>query len=424
MSEHDSKLADAVHLCAALGVPAPGDEFKAAFAETQQRFSSQSVSEMLAAVDAAMRAGIYKTDAGAAVVQAAGALRQNPALARLAWHCRVQMASAPWGGKCELGQWPNLPETLGEPGRLFYAVVLLACVPAIRKFHAERAIPDDVSFDTLSDLELWTIEYKRLHGQWGFAQRGWLSNHFSGRLFKLGRLQFESHPFGGRVHAFRNVRDRRLVVFPAAGMKFRVDGYFDGVNGRHDPQAWTSSFTCDTKVIRGHPVDPARGVAKRETLELPVSEWTCVLTQHDPCLGVHIAATGPMGFEECGESFRRAKAFFPKHFPERTFKAFTCSSWLLDAQFQDYLKPDSNIVQWLREWYLYPYRNASDSQHIQRVFDEKFDRVNLDANPQKSSVQRAIVEHMKRGKDWIMGASIYMADDLDWGKQVYRKTAF
>jgi len=423
MNPPDNKLADPVHAFAALGLPAPAEEFKKEWAATQQSFSAHSFLELLAAIGAVVRDGICKNKTGAAVTEALQALRDNPALARLAWHCHTQMAAAPWGGKCDANKWPELPEALGHEARLFYALVLLSCVPAIRKFHAERAVPDDVSLDTLSDLDLWTNEYKRQHGTWGFAQKGWLSNHFSGRLYKLGRLQFEAHPYYQRFHAFRHNRDRRVVLFAGSGLRFRTDGYSDGTNGRHDPQAWTSRFSCDTRVLRGHPVDPARGVARRETLELPAAEWTCVLTEHDPCLGVHIAATGPMDFEACGASFRRAKEFFPRHFPERPFKAFVCTSWLLDAQFEDYLKSDANIVQWLREWHLHPYPKASDFQHIQRVFDEKFDRQNLDANPQKSSVQRAMVEHMKRGKDWLMGAGIYLADDLDWGAQVYRKMA-
>ncbi|MCW8129088.1 MAG: DUF5596 domain-containing protein [Planctomycetota bacterium] len=421
MSEHDTTMADPVLAFASLGLPAPTDSFKKEWAETQRSYRSAFGAEQLADISAAVRLGLFKSEAGAAITGVLPELRKNPALMRLAWHCHAQMSSSPWGGACEVSHWPNLPEALGEPGRLFYAAVLLTCVPAIRKFHAERGIPDDVSLDTLSDLELWTNEYKRLNGKWGCEHRGWLSNHFGGKLFKLGRLQFETHPFSGRFYVFRNKRDRRVAMFASPGLRFRSDGYFDGANGRHDPNAWESTFTCDTKTIRGNPVDPVRGVLKKELLELPAAEWTCVLAQFDPTLGVHIAATGPMTFEECGASFRRAAEFFPKHFPERPFKAFVCSSWLLDAQFEDYLKPDANIVQWLREWFLYPHRGASDFQHIQRVFDEKFDRENLAANPQKSSVQRAIVEHMKRGKDWLMGASIYMVDDLDWGKQVYRK---
>ncbi|MBI3829087.1 MAG: DUF5596 domain-containing protein [Planctomycetes bacterium] len=421
MSQNESTWSDPVHAFAALGVPAPSDEQKKDWAETQKSWSEDASRQLLAAIAASLDAGIYKTEAGKVVADALSLLKQNKALERLAWHCHVQMSSAPWGGKCDIGQWPKLPDELGDGVRLFYALVFLSCVPAIRKFHKERGISDEVSLDTLADLELWTNEEKRLSGTWGFKQMGWLSNHFSGRLYKLGRLQFESHPYSYNFQAFRNKQDRRVVLFAGSGQKFRADGLFDGINGVHDPQAWTSAFTCDTQTLRGTPIDPKLGIARREPLSLKADEWTCVLSRHEPTLGVHIAATGPMDHAHCGESFRQACAFFPKHFPERPFRAFTCSSWLLDQYWEDYLAPDANIVRFLSEWYLYPYPYASDHQHIERIFDSKFDPKNLDANPQKSSVQKAFVQHMQAGKRWKMGASLLWPEDLDWGKQVYRK---
>jgi len=361
-------------------------------------------------------------DAAQALVASLEVFNRHPALRHVAWFQYQTFVRSPWGEGTGMRLWPNFYARLDGTARLVDALVLLACVPSVRAFHKERGISAAITYDTLSDLELWIREEKRLTGTWGVALRGWLSNHFSGRLFKLGRLQFEYHPYHYDVHFFRNVNDRRVVAFAAGGQRFRSDGYYDGANGIHDPQGFLSSFRCDTNLLHGTPIDPARGVAKREPLELNAAEWRCIFGKHDPCLGVHIPASGPMDPAACRESFRLAREFFPRHFPERRFEAFTCSSWLLDAQFEDYLKPDSNIVQWLREWLLFPIPDATDHQHLERVFDSRFDKQNLDANPQKSSVQRAIVEHLKKGKDWVFGGSLYFAEDLDWGAQVYRKS--
>ena len=44
--------------------------------------------------------------------------------------------------------------------------------------------------DTLSDVKIWTNTWYELTGELGLKETEWLSNHFSGRLFRLGRLQF------------------------------------------------------------------------------------------------------------------------------------------------------------------------------------------------------------------------------------------
>jgi len=410
------------HVFGDLGFDAPTEDQRKAWVEAQSVFPADRIAWLDASyVRAVCQELRMKDDAAQALIESLAAFKQHPALRCVAWFEYQTFVRSPWGEGTGMRHWPKFYERLDGAARLVDALVFLACLPSIRAFHKERGVPDEISYDTLGDLELWIHEEKRLSGTWGFTHRGWLSNHFSGRLFKLGRLQFENHPFHYRLHVFRHVSDRRVAVFAAAGQRFRSDGYYDGANGIHDPQGFTSAFRCDTRTIHGTPIDPSRGVAKRELLELSASEWRCVFGEHDPSLGVHIPATGPMDHAACSDSFRLAREFFPRHFPERRFTAFTCSSWLLDAQFEDYLKPDSNIVQWLREWLLFPVPGATDHQHLERVFDSRFDKKNLDANPQKSSVQRAMVEHLKKGKDWIHGGSLYFAEDLDWGAQVYRK---
>ena len=94
--------------------------------------------------------------------------------------------------------WPDLPPTLGARGRLFPAWVYLAAVPAIRAWHEERGVPDDVSWATLADLGLHLAIHRRVHGAVGLDAPWWLQPHFRGALFRLGRLQFgrTAAPFG------------------------------------------------------------------------------------------------------------------------------------------------------------------------------------------------------------------------------------
>jgi hypothetical protein len=354
-----------------------------------------------------------------ALLSTLDAILREPRLVRLWWHCYMELSQSPWQYPQHVQEWPEIPQSLGPDLRLFYAVVLLSCFDSIRRFHAERKVEDSVSLDTLSDLNVWLTEHVR--NSWDFSGlRGWLINHFSGRLYKLGRLQFESHEFGNQLFAYRNIKDRRLVLLVDGGLKVRCDGQLDGANGIQDPNAFTSELSEDNDTVRGHPVSP-RGSVQRQAIVLEKSLWQKVFGPGDPVLGIHIAAIGPMDHAQCGESMSRALEFFPRCFPERKFKAFVCGSWLLDSQFEDWLPRDSNIVRFLSEFYLYPLPWANDHQTMERVFRGPVK--DLDSAPQKSSLQRAIIAHMKAGGHWRGQGGVIFPEDLAWGKQIYRKNS-
>ncbi|GAA0623131.1 hypothetical protein GCM10009534_68310 [Kribbella sandramycini] len=67
---------------------------------------------------------------------------------------------------------------------------LLETLPEIRKYHAELGIPDDVSWATLADLGLQLRVSRQTHGEYGLATHWWLTIHWAGQIYALGRLQF------------------------------------------------------------------------------------------------------------------------------------------------------------------------------------------------------------------------------------------
>jgi len=120
-----------------------------------------------------------------------------------------------------------------------------------------------------------------------------------------------------------------------------------------------------------------------------------------PALSVHIPAIGPLDPAACDESFARATAFFAKHFPEVEYRQAICHSWLLDEQLCEYLPADSNIVRFQRRFEPVPpdpANAADDAQVIELVFDRRPD--SLDALPQETALQRAIVAHLRAGRHW------------------------
>ncbi|MEQ7006752.1 acyltransferase domain-containing protein [Actinopolymorpha sp. B17G11] len=255
--------------------------------------------------------------------------RRQPALWWLLERCHHRLLQR-MGRTGDLGPWPSLPEEVGPAGRYLYIWVLLATVPAVGRYHRERGISEETSWETMSALGAQVANHRALFGTGGLHTQEWMTVHFRGLLYALGRLYFERLP----------------IWFDAAG----------SAGGRLLPQ---------------------RG------------DWS---------LGVHIPE-GRLTPEACEASFARARAFFPRHFPGEDYRYATCVSWILDPQLEEYLSPATNIVQFQRRFTLLPAGEASDNATVvEFVFRRPL--AELDDLPRGTTLQRAIVDHIRAGRHW------------------------
>lgn len=203
------------------------------------------------------------------------------------------------GALARAGDWP-----FDEAAPWLHVRTFLAALPRVRQLHRTRGVADDVSWATLSDLGRHTAIDRRLHGSGGLRNAHWISLHFSGGIYELGRLQFEP----------------------------RADE-----------------------------------------------------------LSIHIPASGPLTPVACDESLARAVAFFGP-------RDALCTSWLLDPALADYLPHDSNIVLFQRRFELVDPGLEADDDVLRFVFRRL--EADLDELPQLTSLERAIVAHMRAGARW------------------------
>jgi hypothetical protein len=116
-------------------------------------------------------------------------------------------------------------------------------------------------------------------------------------------------------------------------------------------------------------------------------------------LSVHIPSLmGPMTPEACDASFAQARTFFATHFPDQPVRYATCDSWLLDGQLANYLPAESNIVQFQRR-----FRPAGDGEPgnndiLNFVF--RSPGTPIDELPQRTTLERAVVQHIRDGHTW------------------------
>lgn len=93
----------------------------------------------------------------------------------------------------------DLPDLDWAPGplqRFFPLFVLVAALPSVRAHHRDRGIPAEVARRTLADTGRNVAAHRRRHGTGGMLRPRWLSLHFRGELYQLGRLQFQRSRIG------------------------------------------------------------------------------------------------------------------------------------------------------------------------------------------------------------------------------------
>lgn len=91
---------------------------------------------------------------------------------------------------------PELDWPAGALQRCFPVYVFVAALPHTRAYHLSRGVPADVSRRTLADLGRNMTVHRRRYGRAGVQSPRWLTRHFRGELYQLGRLQFERTVYG------------------------------------------------------------------------------------------------------------------------------------------------------------------------------------------------------------------------------------
>ncbi|MFH1970311.1 MAG: acyltransferase domain-containing protein, partial [Verrucomicrobiota bacterium] len=318
-------------------------------------------------------------------------IANNPVLERLAWHCHKLLFTH--YREPEFYSWPMLPAELGPAADMFYAVTIVSGLTQVQAIHRQKQISEKITKECLANLTLHMNDHRKKTGNWGLTNITWMIRHFTGRLYRLGRLQFFFDTFRQDFRVFRNIHDRRVLLLAEPGIAFREDGQYDGVNGIYDPRVFTSTLDFKVMPIRGNPVTPD-GRVLRQTVQLSFADWIQVLAPGDPTLSLHIPAGGKMDHGQCGESMREASEFFPKHFPERPYRAYTCDSWLLDPHFEKYLPPDANIVRFQREFYLHPVR-GQNAGVVGSAFGVPV--INPQTAPRDTALRRAVLQYLEGG---------------------------
>ena len=340
-------------------------------------------------------------------------IRASDALRRLVWHAHHALfRDGVEDDSAFCKSWPSFDQSMGELAPMVQGIVAVSGLTRMRRFYADKGIAERILVDTASDVRLNMQDYRHKHGQWGLELLDWEILSLTGRLFRLGRLQFCCRTFRRELEAYRSRKTGKDLVLSGDGVMYRPDGLLDGTSGIDaGAEAWRSTILTQGEVVTGNPLSPD-GRCERQTVRLALEEWQRVLAKGDPILEVHIQEGESLTPELCQDSYDQALAFFQEYFPDKSFHAFTCESWLLGVPLQHILPHSSNILAFQRSFQLYQaILTPAGDDFYQYVFYVKPD--DLTTAPRNTSLRRAILDYLLAGNRMREGGGFILLDGVE-----------
>lgn len=214
-------------------------------------------------------------------------------------HCHGELVSG-IGGTGVVADWPAIDPAYGPLARFFYVWVLLAALPDVRRFHRERGVPDEIGWASLAELGEQMANHRRLYGVGGLRTHNWMTVHFRGANFRIGRLLFE----------------RCKAWFDVPG----VVRTGDPVLGVHIPRGRLTPDSCDQAF------DAASRFFAQCFPDEPYRVATCVSWVLDPTLGAYLDHdSNILAFQRRFQLLPVADAAAPAD--EETFEAIFGRKW-------------------------------------------------------------------------------------------------
>jgi len=102
----------------------------------------------------------------------------------------IALVRADLGGHDWLPPGPKLPRDRGPAWRHLYVYTYLALVDVVMAYHRDHGVADTVSWATLADLGRNLAVDRRMRGEGWPVMQAWLTLHWRGAIYELGRLQY------------------------------------------------------------------------------------------------------------------------------------------------------------------------------------------------------------------------------------------
>ncbi|CAA9312537.1 MAG: hypothetical protein AVDCRST_MAG61-1796 [uncultured Friedmanniella sp.] len=174
--------------------------------------------------------------------------------------------------RCTLGRFPGEPDRDPFPGYraeddphgpgVLPLWALVVSAPELTAFHRSRAVPDDVSARTLTELGQQVHVHRLTFGRFGMHTYDWLPVTWSGSLYWLGRLQFNLQLLGTGWVCSTHIPRSGPLDPAAVDASFAAAARFFPTHFPDRPvtEFWCSSWLLDPSLAGA--LDPASNMAR------------------------------------------------------------------------------------------------------------------------------------------------------------------
>ncbi len=235
-----------------------------------------------------------------------------------------------------------------EQGKLF-AMIYLARCEVLGEVLKAKGIPEKYAQDAIrhyKDLFQRNYNYYGCYGFSGMYRKG-MVQYIKPSTFRIGRLLYEMTSFAGFYTVYQNRKTGKTLPLLDGGLRYLPDGKQAPQN--YVGECFVTEWLEDEERISGYTVGDD-GRLKPGRLTIRKADYGTVLKKGDPILSVHIPGNEKLTDESVQSSFQKAKIFFDTYYKKEHFRAFVCSSWLLDTGLERFLKPESNILKFQKNF--------------------------------------------------------------------------
>lgn len=299
-------------------------------------------------------------------------------------------------------------EVDNEFGMLF-AMIYLARYELLTTVLEEKGIP-------VENAQAALIVYKDLFRRnyncydcYGFSgiYRSAMIKYLIPKTFRIGRLAFEIGAFSGPYTVYQNKITGETVALVNPELKYLPNGKQAPKNCESD--YFVTQLSENEECINGYTVHND-GRLNFEPLTIKKKDYEVALKKGDPVLSVHIPGNDKMTTERVEQSFNDAIKFFETYYKDVEFKAFVCSSWLLDTGLRKFLKEESNILKFQQKFKIVLSFVNTFALYWNIFSTEKF--VPYAELVPSNSFQKNVLEALNNGENLYSGNGYILYKDL------------
>ena len=282
---------------------------------------------------------------------------------------------------------------------------LLSKVPEMKANLKKLGIPDTVIADTLNMFENQIQDFIDLNGHTGISSYvNWMMKFINCEIIRVGRFNLELYTYDLPYHILKSGSEIRIMP---DGITFHKSGEILGSAGCTDSEgSFAADFFENDEFYEGRLIE--NGVCKNETVRLLKTEWSPLLNTGDKIINVHIPSGSSLNFEDNSKDFLYGAELFGKAFSP--CNVFYCESWLLNPHLKEIIGKETNITRFGDRFIKFPFESSGND-----VFEYLY-FLPADTNPyelpEKSSLQRAVKNHLLGGNHVLSYHGIFTADML------------